>query len=323
MYSERGEIELTIGDTREWWRRADNDSSGDYWRVLKDKDGNVTKVLDDGDREHATIVEADGTERKVKLQSGGVSGAIAAAVGNGMTQEQMNKIMVNSGLDWTQEKGWYAKDESAKYTAPVAPIVEQSAIDKVTTWATSKIEQTGKWLSSVGTEFSKFAGRNLETEAVERAGERNDTSMNIADMVSRTQVLIDKGVDYGKDGQRYTNWIVNSDSTEMNCVGLVSFLYGVQPSHSTELFHLHPDFNTVGTLVPGDVINILASNGTETNNHMVAWLGSSGPNKGVSDQIIESAYGVGVRISTLSRLTQYYRNAGFDYIPTYYRYKTK
>lgn len=42
------------------------DYSADYWRVQKDEAGNVISVLDDGDYENYTIVEADGTEKIVK-----------------------------------------------------------------------------------------------------------------------------------------------------------------------------------------------------------------------------------------------------------------
>jgi len=141
------------------------DARGDYWRVLKDKDGNVTKVLDDSDRENVTIVEADGTERKVKLRTGSVSGAIAIAVGNGMTPEQMNKIMVRSGLDWTEEKGWYAKDENAKYTVHVTKVTssQSSFLDQIKEWSSGAVNQVGNWLTSLKAEIKNIIVKNVST----------------------------------------------------------------------------------------------------------------------------------------------------------------
>jgi hypothetical protein len=141
------------------------ESSADYWRVLKDKDGNVTKVLDDSDRENVTIVEADGTERKVKLRTGSVSGAIAIAVGNGMTPEQMNKITVRSGLDWTEEKGWYAKDENAKYTVPVTKVTssQSSFLDQIKEWSSGAVNQVGNWLTSLKAEIKNIIVKNVST----------------------------------------------------------------------------------------------------------------------------------------------------------------
>jgi len=94
------------------------DSSGDYFRMYKDIDGKIIKVLDDGDIYHATIVEADGSERTVALQGGSISAALAAIAGNGMTQKQMNDLMVESGLWYEEGKAWYAIEDRGKYIPP-------------------------------------------------------------------------------------------------------------------------------------------------------------------------------------------------------------
>jgi hypothetical protein len=98
---------------------ANYDSSADFWRVIKDGSGKVTKVLDDGQYTQATIVEADGIERAVELDASSLSGQLASAVGGGMTKQEMNDIMVASGLDYNPEtKKWFAKTEAAVYVAP-------------------------------------------------------------------------------------------------------------------------------------------------------------------------------------------------------------
>jgi hypothetical protein len=96
------------------------ESGGDYWRVYQDEEGNVTKVLYDGEYNRATIVEADGTETTVEFEVGNsLSGALANVVGNGMTKKAMNDIMVASGLDYNPEsRTWYAVDERGVYVPP-------------------------------------------------------------------------------------------------------------------------------------------------------------------------------------------------------------
>lgn len=140
------------------------DSSADYWRILKDKDGNATRVLDDGDREHATIVEVDGRERKVRLQPGSVSAALSSAIGGGMTQPQMNRLMVESGLDWTKETGWYAKDDRARYVEPVAAVapVRTSLLDGLKSWVATKAQSAGDWLAIRASAMTSYFIRETE-----------------------------------------------------------------------------------------------------------------------------------------------------------------
>ncbi|MCL2174626.1 MAG: hypothetical protein FWB73_01145 [Treponema sp.] len=106
------------------------DSSADFWRVIMNSNGGVDKVFWDGDYQKATIVDADGNERTVSLQTGSVSAALAAAVGNGITKSQMNDIMVKSGLDYQDGVGWYAKYDSAIYV----PSEPQELIPEISFW---------------------------------------------------------------------------------------------------------------------------------------------------------------------------------------------
>jgi hypothetical protein len=71
------------------------DSSDDYYRMYNDIDGKVTRILDDGDYNNVTKVDADGSERTVKLQlqGGSINAALAAAAGNGMTQYQVGNLL--------------------------------------------------------------------------------------------------------------------------------------------------------------------------------------------------------------------------------------
>jgi hypothetical protein len=100
------------------------DSSGDYWRIILDSEGNVTRVFYDGEYTRATIVYADGTERIEDFEVGeSLSGSLAALIGNGMTQLEMNNIMAASGLGYDKPNrgGWYAAEERAIYIPPAQP----------------------------------------------------------------------------------------------------------------------------------------------------------------------------------------------------------
>jgi hypothetical protein len=98
--------------------------------MYKDSNGQVTKVLDDGDIYHVTIVDSDGSERTVTLQGGSISEALAVASGTGMTQSQMNNLMVASGLWYEEGKAWYAREERGRY---VPGITEKPGIPETAT----------------------------------------------------------------------------------------------------------------------------------------------------------------------------------------------
>jgi hypothetical protein len=100
------------------------DIGADYFRMYKDSNGQVTRVLDDGDIYHVTIVDSDGSERTVTLQSGSISAALAAAAGNGMTKQQMNDLMIESGLWYEEGRSWYAREERGRYVPDLAVEME-------------------------------------------------------------------------------------------------------------------------------------------------------------------------------------------------------
>jgi hypothetical protein len=100
--------------------KGNYDSSADYWRIIKDASGKVVKVLDDGDEKHATVVDHNGVvEKTVELNTSSLTAQLAAVAGNGMTKSEMNRIMMDSHLDYDEEsKSWFAKDASGTYTPP-------------------------------------------------------------------------------------------------------------------------------------------------------------------------------------------------------------
>ena len=89
--------------------------SVDYWLLIKDEDGNLTHVIDDGQQDRATIIEGDGTVRVEELQAGSKSGALALASGTGMSRdEMMNFMFQEQGLGWDSAAGiWKPVTEQA------------------------------------------------------------------------------------------------------------------------------------------------------------------------------------------------------------------
>jgi len=90
------------------------DASGDYWRVIKGKDGKVAKVIDDGDYEHINVYNANGKfEKRVGYQKDTslVNAVMNAAEGLPAEKkgepnwERVNRVMIESGLDYKGGKG--------------------------------------------------------------------------------------------------------------------------------------------------------------------------------------------------------------------------
>jgi hypothetical protein len=137
------------------------DSSADYYRMYKDKNGQVLRVEDDGDIYHVTIVEADGSEQKVKLQQGSISEAIAVAASNGISKKEMNDIMVKSGLDYNENKGWFAVGEEGLYKPSIEQIPVSEQNPNTTPWYTTAVEGVSNFFDKAGNMASKVIEKGL------------------------------------------------------------------------------------------------------------------------------------------------------------------
>ncbi len=122
---------------------SDYDSSADYWRVIKGKDGKVAKVIDDGDDEHINVYDANGNfEKQVAYEKGTslVNAVMSAAEGlpagkqGEANWDRVNRVMIQSGLDYKAGEGWYAKTEEAKQAKEKALAERQlETTDKIKT----------------------------------------------------------------------------------------------------------------------------------------------------------------------------------------------
>jgi hypothetical protein len=93
-----------------------NDSSRDYWRVTKDKDGKVVKVQDDGNIKVLTYVdENDNYLESEEITDRLSTSGLAALLMNGQSADDLNTVFVASGLGYTNSDGWFAKKDKGKY----------------------------------------------------------------------------------------------------------------------------------------------------------------------------------------------------------------
>jgi len=98
----------------------------------------------------AAIPNENGMEQAPSLQEGSISEALAQAVGNGMTKDQMDEILTNSGLENNDESGWHVRNENAGNESSAESLIsKQGFLDWLLTNA-KDIVKTGKDLTKTG-----------------------------------------------------------------------------------------------------------------------------------------------------------------------------
>jgi len=160
---------------------SDYDSSADYWRVIKGKDGKVAKVIDDGDYEHINVYDVNGKfEKRVGYQKGTslVNAVMNAAEGLPAEKqgepnwERVNRVMIASGLDYEGGKGWYAKTEEAKQAKERA-LAERQVETTVGVKKQTIVEKAAQGINNL------FSGvRNLITSAQETNNQGQKTILD-------------------------------------------------------------------------------------------------------------------------------------------------
>jgi len=94
----------------------ENEGKVDYWRVTKDKDGNVVNVQDDGDKSIITFVDEKGKILEIEIAKGSLTQQIANSTNGKQSKSVINNLMAEKyGLDFASDKGWFAKEERAVY----------------------------------------------------------------------------------------------------------------------------------------------------------------------------------------------------------------
>ena len=92
--------------------------SGDeeWWRVTLNSDGTVVRVQDDFDPSVITVVDEQGNIISVhKNDYSSLSQQIANISETGQNKNEVNDIMLASGLDWNGHRGWFADKAEGFY----------------------------------------------------------------------------------------------------------------------------------------------------------------------------------------------------------------
>jgi hypothetical protein len=154
-----------------------------------------------------------------------------------------------------------------------------------------------KYLSKPGDSYSNVALSIFMSQTREKLEESVYRGNVINEYRSNTLQLEADGVGYGL-GNRDKKGITLGSSASMDCTDLISYLTQ-RKKYGTSGFGVNPAFESSSVPMPGDVfIYTIPSNSSE--NHAVIWLGGN--------DIVESAWDIGPRTSTLDRLEGYYTN---------------
>ena len=261
---------------------ASYDSSGDYWRVIMNENGYVDKVLWDNDYTNVTIVEADGTERTLSLQAGSLRAALAAAVGNGMDPMQMQRVMLASGLRFSEETNkWYALNQSAVYEPPVQSTVslpKLGFLQKAGTTVTDAYNTAKKGFSNI---LNKLINRDKNENTNQDPAVSNSIPGMLPTGYDKTNTSGLFNDDYSKISNFFTHhegvdWptpvgtdiTVQRDAIVKHASETISPSYGyyiiIQDTENPQLFYLGAHMQAISVKI-GDTVKEGESVGTSGN----------------------------------------------------------
>jgi hypothetical protein len=298
------------------------DSSGDYWRVTKDKDGNILKIEDDGSND-VTFVDEYGNQTGFEEYTGGSRTEFLGAH-LGMSKDEANEMLKKAGYSLNSETGLF-EGANAKKAFDITGNNELAVGSK----------EKG-FLGGVKDAFNSVVddAKNLYNSAKDKAGslwsglksflsreEKTESSAEYQALEKKFKEI--EGLPYADDYKNQQKLdekgLITKDSTAMNCIGLVSYLLNFRADYSVANFEKYSMFEKLSgisnfnDLQPGDVIRFRA--GTN-DNHVSIWAGN-----GKVLESVSSTRKPGVRIDDIWRMTNYYNKVyGKKYEVDYFRY---
>jgi hypothetical protein len=176
-----------------------------------------------------------------------------------------------------------------------------------------------KYFSKPGSPIGNIALDKFVDDTENKLLESLSRNYAINTYIYNVSQLQGDGVKYGTENEvKNSNGIVIGSSTTMDCTALISYLTQTTRTN-TASFGSHNSFKKSTVKMPGDVLIYSAINSSgKRDNHAVIWLGG--------DRIVESAYDIGPRESTLNKLEGYYTNKGYTFTKQSYglnRYKAE
>ncbi len=301
----------------------ENIGGRDYWKVTKDKEGNILKIENDGSND-VTFVDEYGTQTGFAEYTEGSSRTDSLGKQLEITKKDANQMLINAGYTLNTETGLFegpnakqAFDITGKNELPVGS-KEQGFFDGVKDIFNSVVADTKDQYNSAKEKVSTLLS------GLKNFLSREDTTESSAEYQALEKKFKEiEGLPYADDFKNQQKLdekgLITKDSTAMNCIGFVSYLFGFRADFSVANFDKYSMFeklsgiNSFKDLQIGDVIRFRA--GTD-DNHVSIWAGN-----GKVIESVSSARKPGVRIDDISRMTNYYNRAyGNKYVIDYFRY---
>jgi len=144
------------------------DSSGEYWKLTKNKDGKVTKVENDNSNDVTTVDENGNQTGFAKYDGSGRTAFLAGQIGNGMTAAQASQMLAHAGYSYNADTGKFDGNVTAKQAFDLTGDKNLTSTPTVVnSGASSWIDAVAKWGQGVASSVSSwFKAPNQAPNAV-------------------------------------------------------------------------------------------------------------------------------------------------------------
>ena len=305
----------------------ENIGGRDCWKVTKDKEGNILKIENDGSND-VTFVDEYGTQTGFAEYTEGSSRTDSLGKQLEITKKDANQMLINAGYTLNTETGLFegpnakqAFDITGKNELPVGS-KEQGFFDGVKDIFNSVVTDTKDQYNSAKEKVSTLLS------GLKNFLSREDTTESSAEYQALEKKFKEiEGLPYAP-AEKYkelqvldNNGAVTKDSKAINCIGFLSYMFGVDAKYEVENFEQYSQFEklpvtAVTDLNPGDVIRWRGTEvDGEANNHVQIWAGNG--------KVWESSFGSGVRYEDYSRIAKWYTNPKkiTEYQLDFFRYR--
>ena len=287
------------------------DSTDDYWKVTKDKKGKILKIENDNSNDITYVDEYGYTIGTEAYKGGSKTQFIADKLG--MSKEEANRMLTNAGYTYNLNTDFF-EGKNAKQAFDITGLLEMNV----------GAEKQGNWGIYVAGEAKQFfdtAGKKVSSGLTRFGNKMGNTFDWIfkRGIYSKGYELL-KGKYDSVEGLPYSanksDWrmdsksILTADSKGLNCIGFVTYMYGIEAKYSVENFEKYPDFKKLNriksfkNLQIGDVIRWrgVMTDGVR-NNHIQIYAGN-----GYVWESADSSMKNGVRYWEFSKMLNYYKN---------------
>jgi len=259
------------------------DWSKDYWRVTKDKKGNILKIENDNSNDITYVDEYGNVTGKDEYRGGSRSEFLADKLGMS-SKEQVREMLSNAGYTYNPNTGFF-EGKNAKQAFDITGLTEmQAGAEKQGNWiihATGEAKQFfeagGKKVSSgltrfgnkMGDNFDRIFKRGIYSKEYETLKSKYDSVAGLPYSANKSDWIMDK------------ESILTADSKGFNCIGFVTYMYGIEAKYSVANFEAYSHFKKLSGITSFDKLQIgdvirwrgVMSDG-RINNHVQIYAGN-------------------------------------------------